>query len=472
MKYKEYLDEIGKVDSEVLISGPDQREGQEEIDEPSKDKVQLFWKKMMNRFGNESVYNKQLINAFKNDDKPEIIIVVDKLLTGFDAPRNVVLYITKNLKDHNLLQAIARVNRLYEGKDFGYIIDYYGILGNLDKALTNYSALSDFDEEDLKNTLTSINEEIKKLPELHSQLWDIFKTIRGSEDVEKYQKLLADDALRDQFYSRLSEYSRTLKISLSSVSFNRDTPNEKIERYKDDAKFFLSLRSTVQKRYSDRIDYKQYEPQIQRLIDTHIKSNEIIKITDPVNIFEKEKFQIEVEKMSGLAAKADMIATRTAKSISEKIEEDPVFYKKFSKMLEDVIEEFRQKRISDAEYLSKVKDIMNSIINRTGDDLPEVLKGRDVAKAFYGICLESFDKQSFSGINKSDICSQLGITIDDIIKKNIVIDWHSNVVVQNKMRQEIDDYLFSLKDTQNIELPIDEHDIIIEKSLEIAKHRY
>ena len=472
LKYKEYLDEIGKVDSEVLISGPDQREGQEEIDEPSKDKVQLFWKKMMNRFGNESVYNKQLINAFKNDDKPEIIIVVDKLLTGFDAPRNVVLYITKNLKDHNLLQAIARVNRLYEGKDFGYIIDYYGILGNLDKALTNYSALSDFDEEDLKNTLTSINEEIKKLPELHSQLWDIFKTIRGSEDVEKYQKLLADDALRDQFYSRLSEYSRTLKISLSSVSFNRDTPNEKIERYKDDAKFFLSLRSTVQKRYSDRIDYKQYEPQIQRLIDTHIKSNEIIKITDPVNIFEKEKFQIEVEKMSGLAAKADMIATRTAKSISEKIEEDPVFYKKFSKMLEDVIEEFRQKRISDAEYLSKVKDIMNSIINRTGDDLPEVLKGRDVAKAFYGICLESFDKQSFSGINKSDICSQLGITIDDIIKKNLVIDWHSNVVVQNKMRQEIDDYLFSLKDTQNIELPIDEHDIIIEKSLEIAKHRY
>lgn len=472
LKYKDYLDQIGMVDSEVLISPPDQREGYEDIDGPPADVIQRFWKKMMNRFGNENIYNKQLINAFKNDEFPEIIIVVDKLLTGFDAPRNAVLYIAKNLKDHNLLQAIARVNRLYEGKDFGYIIDYYGILGNLDEALTNYSAFSEFDEEDLKNTLTSINEEIEKLPQLHSQLWDNFKSIRGSEDVEKYQVLLADNELRDRFYAGVSEFAKILKISLASVSFNLNTPLEKIEKYKNDAKFFLSLRTTVQKRYSDKIDYRQYEPQIQRLIDTHIKSDEIVKITDLVNIFEKERFQVEVEKMTGSAAKADLIATRTAKSISEKMDEDPAFYKKFSKMLEEVIDEFRLKRINDADYLAQVKDIMNSVINRTGDDLPEILKTKDAARAFYGICLESFEKFMAKEFYPADICTGLAIAIDDIVLQNIVVDWHSNVVVQNKMRQEIDDFLFSLKEINNIDFPIEEHDIIIEKSIDIAKHRY
>ena len=82
----------------------------------------------MAKHGSEDQYNKNLINGFKNGDEPEIIIVVDKLLTGFDAPRNTVLYLTRQLKDHTLLQAIARVNRLYEGKDFGYIIDYRGVL--------------------------------------------------------------------------------------------------------------------------------------------------------------------------------------------------------------------------------------------------------------------------------------------------------------------------------------------------------
>jgi type I restriction enzyme R subunit len=104
----------------------------------------------------------------KKHDTPEIMIVVDKLLTGFDCPRNTVLYITRNLKEHTLLQAIVRMNRICEGKEFGYIIDYYGIPGQLDEALTNYSALEEFDEEDLTGTLTVIKDEIEKLPQIHS----------------------------------------------------------------------------------------------------------------------------------------------------------------------------------------------------------------------------------------------------------------------------------------------------------------
>ena len=168
--YKKFLDEFGMVSSEVLISGPDDREGNEEVDEENLPAVQQFWKKMMAKHGSEEQYNKNLINAFKNGDEPEIIIVVDKLLTGFDAPRNTVLYLTRQLKDHTLLQAIARVNRLCEGKDFGYIIDYRGVLQNLNKAFDLYGKLEEYDQADLEMTLVDVAEEIDKLPRRHTDL--------------------------------------------------------------------------------------------------------------------------------------------------------------------------------------------------------------------------------------------------------------------------------------------------------------
>ena len=160
----------------------------------------------MAKHGSEEQYNKNVINAFKHGDDPEIIIVVDKLLTGFDAPRNTVLYLTRQLKDHTLLQAIARVNRLYEGKDFGYIIDYRGVLQNLNKAFDLYGKLEDFDQADLEDAITDVAEEIQKLPQRHSDLWDLFKGIKNKQDEEQYEQLLADQEVREQFYERLSAY--------------------------------------------------------------------------------------------------------------------------------------------------------------------------------------------------------------------------------------------------------------------------
>ena len=170
LRYREKLKEIGKVSVELLISAPDMREGEDDAFEVKDDKIKAFYKAMMDKYGTKEKYEKTIISSFKKQDHPEIIIVVDKLLTGFDAPRNQVLYLTRQLKEHSLLQAIARVNRLYPGKDYGYIIDYYGNLENLDSALTTYSGLEEFDEEELAGTLTNINVEIQKLPQAHSEL--------------------------------------------------------------------------------------------------------------------------------------------------------------------------------------------------------------------------------------------------------------------------------------------------------------
>lgn len=102
-----------------------------------------------------------------------MLIVVDKLLTGFDAPRASTLYIDKQLKEHNLLQAIARVNRLYDGKDYGYIVDFRGLLGELDQALTNYASLDGFDPEDLTGAVVDVRSEIAKAKTYYTHLEDL-----------------------------------------------------------------------------------------------------------------------------------------------------------------------------------------------------------------------------------------------------------------------------------------------------------
>ena len=293
--YKEFLDEFGMVSSEVLISGPDDREGHDDVFDENRDAVGRFWARTMGRYGSEKEYNRQTINAFKNSDQPEIIIVVDKLLTGFDAPRNTVLYLHKPLAGHTLLQAIARVNRLHEGKDFGYVIDYYGVLGKLDEALNLYGGLPDalreFDDEDVLDALNDVSREIEHLPQRHSDLWDVFKGIQNQHDEEAFELHLADEALRQRFYERLSAFARTLQIALSSVRFYETTAERRVAQYREDLKFFCNLRTAVRRRYAETVDFRDYERRIQKLIDVHVGAREVEQLTELVNIFDTDAFR-------------------------------------------------------------------------------------------------------------------------------------------------------------------------------------
>ena len=223
---------------------------------------------------------------------PEILIVVSKLLTGFDAPRNTVLYICKRLTEHNLLQAIARVNRLYEDeereKKFGYIIDYEGLLGELDQALTTYSALEGYELDDLKDTLRDIREEIQKLGQLHEQVWDLFKSVANKMDMEAMEQFLADDAVRHDFYQRFRAFGRALHMSLSSDKV-LDVYNEaQLSGMKADWKRFSELRRSVQVRYQEVVDLKEFEPKVQKLLDDHVTALPAEVIIDIVNINDPE----------------------------------------------------------------------------------------------------------------------------------------------------------------------------------------
>ena len=430
---------------------------------------------MMAKYKDEKDYNEKIIDAFKHGDEPEIIIVVDKLLTGFDAPCNTVLYLCRPLKEHTLLQAIARVNRLCDGKDFGYIIDYADVLENLDKALTTYQALADFDQEDLDGALSSVSSEINTLPQKYSALIDIFNPVKASYDENAYEEFLADDGLRQDFYDRLREYAKTLAIALSSEIFLADTELKDIERYKNTLKRFEKLRKAVQYRYAEVIDYRDYEPKIQKLLDTHIHADTVTKLNEPTYIIHENTGLYNVAEDSsgkGIAAYADRIASIAKKTISENMEEDPAFYTKFSVLIQNVIDAYRQKQISDLEYLKQITETKRKLDAREHDEVPENLVNNDNAIAAYGVIHPIVSELKLSDDIVKEISSNIAFAFDKILDSNNKVNFWNDEDAINNVKDLMDDYFYDvIRDEKGISIPSNIMDQIIEKVLFVERKR-
>ena len=479
VRFKEVLDEIGHVTSEIIISPPDDNEGNEEVDKESKDLVRAFWDRQMVRYKTEDEYNRQIVDAFKGSGDPEILIVVSKLLTGFDAPRNTVLYLCKSLKEHNLLQAIARVNRLFDSddgapKEFGFIVDYEGLLGELDKALTTYSAFEGYDAGDVVGTVHDVREEIRKLPQLHDQLWDLFKSVKNKKDMEQFEQFLADEALRHDFYERLKSFSRCLHISLSSDKFLAVYSETQIDKFKRDWKQFTELKRAVQLRYQEIVDIKEFEPKIQKLLDDNVVAMPAETIIEMVNINDPDALKAVVgdTKVTD-ASKADRIASSTRKAITERMEEDPAFYKQFSELLSEAIQQYREKRLSEREYLNTILDLASKVARKDrGLDVPDSIKGNDDAQAFFGILsgvLRTNDGQELSSEDRALI----SLAIIKIVQEHHIVGVWSNVVAQNKMHNAIDDYFFDvMRDEKGVEFPVEALDELESRIMSVARARF
>lgn len=475
--YKKYLDEIGMVSSEVLITAPDTREGEESSYGDTSEEVKAYWKKMMDEHGTPKKYQDNLISRFKNQEHPEIMIVVDKLLTGFDEPKVVVMYLDRKLNGHTLLQAVARVNRVCDDKEFGYIIDYYGVLKELDEALELYSNYDEEEQEAFRETLQSVDTEIAKLPQKYSDLWDLFKAIPNKRDLEAYAQSLRRDDRRQEFYERLTAYASCLKIALSTREFHVRTPEEDVRRYKDDLNMFVKLRSVVRLRYSDAIDYRQYESQIQKLMNRHVESGTVRPVTELVNIFDTEAFEQEVEKVVGTAAKADTIASRTSKFITENMDTDPVFYKKFSQLLKETIAAYEQGRIDELEYLKRVQKYKEDVLAHTDNELPEELQQNNEAKAYYGLALETYQRVlGDAQVNLKQLALDTARAFDRIMKRTLIVDgrvlvdWQQKSDIIGRMKIELEDYLID-EVKRKYEVPFSFHDmdVIIDGCVDVAK---
>ena len=476
IQYHHFMREIEAVSSEVVISAPDMREGFEEVDEEPNSEVRNFWDKMMKRFGSETEYSENIIERFKSAEEPEILIVVDKLLTGFDAPVNTVLYLCRKLREHTLLQAIARVNRLHEGKDFGYVVDYEGILGELNTALTMYDALEGFDEKDLERALVSVNEHVEKLPQTRSHLWDVFKEVKNQADEEEYERLLGDDARREDFYRLLAEYAKTLAVALSSHKFLTDVDQTALRHYREDLKRFEKLRRSVKLRYADTVDYREHEPKIRKLLDTHIRADRVTQINEPKNVLHglpTGESDAEVEYGSKTeTSRADRIAHLMKRTISEKMEEDPAFYQKFSKLIQRVIDEFRAGRTSGVEYLDRVSRLKKDFDGRGNENVPEKLRPDKDAVAFFGVIKPVLEASGCPGETCDDCAVDTALAIHEILQRHGKVHFWDDPDARNSAINDIEDYLYDeVQAKRGIALGSEQLDEIIERTMRIARNR-
>jgi type I restriction enzyme R subunit len=471
IKYHKLFEELGNVKSAFVISAPDSREGYEDIDNDNKAFINEEWQKVIKKYGDEDRYLEKIKDEFIEGDELELLIVVDKLLTGFDAPRATVLYIDKELKEHNLLQAIARVNRLYDGKDFGFIVDYRGLLGNLDKALTSYSSLDGFDEEDLLGAVIDIKNEIAKLKTFYSHLEDLFKNVENKKDQESYEVFLANEDIRKQFYEYLSNYARALKLSLSSDKINEVFSEEEISNFKNKMKFYANLRVSIKIRYHETVDFGKYEKQMQKLLDTFISANDTEQLTKLVNIFD-EDFDSEIERIEGTNARADTILSASTATINERMESNPAYYEKLAVRIQEILEKYKDNRLSEEEKLKHAKDIRSLLVSQKSNEknnYPDSIKSNKCAMAFYdnialyineginnsiyGTELVAEPKAIYGEIKKEkNITESIAIKLDEIFKEvSKKPDWVNNSDVKNQIEGQIEDILWDLEDKNNIQ---------------------
>lgn len=479
IRYQHYFenqtDPALRIKTRVVFTPPDSRSDYNDVWADTSSEAKRYWNTLMERYSGQESYENDSVERFKEaSDEVELLIVVSKLLTGFDAPRNTVLYLAKPLVEHNLLQAIARVNRLFEGKEFGYIIDYVGVLGKLDEALTQYSAFEGFDEEDLKGTVVDILTEIRKVPARLADLWDIFKGIPKT-DLEALERHLGPKDIRDGFYQKLSAYARVLQVALSSDEFYTEFTDTEIQEFKNELKFFQKMRTSVQNRYAEIVSYKEYEPRVRKLLDTYVGADYVEKLTGEINIFDQNMVHDTLEAYGKTpASKADMIAHQMKKVIIENMEKDEAFYKKFSEMIEETIQAFQEGRMDEKEYLEKILRTRKDLQAGHQEGLPSILSDKTAARAFYGALTEvlgsTHDKDEIG--RTKELLARAGIQISEIVEKLTIRDWKRNIDVQNKMENEIEDFLMDHRKTLGLEITFDELDTILAKCLKVAKNNF
>jgi type I restriction enzyme R subunit len=281
--------------------------------------------------------------------------------------------------------------------------------------------------------------------------------------------------LRDEFYERLSIFIRFLQLGLSSDEFYKVFSEQEIQRFKDELKSFQKMRVSVQQRYAETVSYKEYEPRVRKLMDTYVEAHEIEYITKQVNIFDQGMVKEALaEYGKSPASKADMIAHEMKRVANENMEKDPAFYKRFSEMIEEIIEEFQLGRLTEKEYLEKVVDARGKLVTGVDDGVPENVKNNKEARAFFGVLAEVL-KASHTTEQMHTVREPLGeagIRINELVSKLTIRDWKRNLDVQRQMENAIEDFLMEHRKDLGVEITFEEIDEILVNCLKVAKNNY
>lgn len=478
IRYKHALDETGLVTSAVIISPPDTREGNIEVDEDKIPEVQKWWKQNV---GNDAEgYEKQTLRDFGSDGAPDLLIVVDKLLTGFDEPRNAVLYIDKKLEGHNIIQAVARVNRLHDDKRYGVLVDYRGVLKALDTAIRDYQdlateTLGGFDAEDLKGLYAQFSTEYKQLPALHERLWSFFKDVRNRLDREQFRQILMprfvsgadgesydeNQKLRDDFYAALTAFGLCLQTALSSRSFFEDKSfsDEQIDRYKADLRWFTDIRATARRDALETVDYSAYEEQIRRLVDKQVIGTEIREPTGVYVVHELGK-DLEAENWSEEKTRneTDLIRTRVRKTIEQDLAGDPYAQKVFSELLKQAIAEAEAMFNHPIKQYALFKEFESRVAERKMPGVPDAFDGKPQARAYFGAMRLVLDDEAFAKLDEAGQRQYVeeAIALEQIVRDAIAENSLNPQSIESAIRKNVLPRLYGRMGLENAKAVVEQ----------------
>ncbi len=468
VQFNKVLQEQGKVQTAVVISDEN---GQIAEDDTHRHEVVQHLEEINANYRNLESYERQVIESFKhNEDGVELLIVVDKLLTGFDAPRNTVLYLAKDLKDHNLLQAIARVNRLFDNdegklqKTSGYIIDYSENAKNLKHAMQLFG---NFDEHDVQHALIDVKEKTAELQDAHADLHDIFKELGDSRDAEAYIEYLSDEQRRDQFYEAMRHFTRVFKECYALPDFASDFPE--YERYQMELKKFIELSRNASVRFADRVDFGKYKQALVKILDQHVNAEGVELLTKQVSLADTGRLTQAVEELGSEKSKAEAIAAQTKRTIEEEYDKDPEFYRTFSEKVARILDEMRDGKRADAQALKDLKDLASAVTERKDDSLPKTLQQRPGAAVLYRNLHDMFAQHAVH----QEVITRAVLDMHDLIAREAIVDWYRNSEVKRVMANKLDDFVYEvLKKERGVPLTNEDVRVLVEQAMELAEHNH
>lgn len=495
IKYKKYLDEAqaqlpedSRFESAVIMSPPDSREGNTSVDESALPEVTQWWNENVGK-EDEQDYTKRMIKRFADNDDPlKMLIVVDKLLTGFDEPKNTVLYIDKPLKEHNLIQAIARVNRLHPKKEFGLLIDYRGILAELDTTLSKYQDLASrtqggYDIDDIQGLYEQMSTEYKRLPHLYKTLWAIFDGVKNKQDIEQLRQVLVpriedkdgelvdvNMKVREDFYEALSNFASCLKVALQSATFFEDKSFTDADRrhYKETVKQMSNLRQLVKQDTGERVDYDAYAEQVKKLLDKHVVG---VEVREPSGAYEVGKMgQQKKEDWTDEKTRneTDIIKTRVTRMIEQDLQDDPYAQEEFSKLLRKAIEDAEKLFDHPMKQYMLFQEFAEQVEQRKLNDIPHAFAGNRHAQAYFGL-FKQILPEVFTVMDSQvqDKWVALAFKIDDAVTQSVAENSINPQNIEADIRKKLLPMLF--KESKDVGAGMDQAKKLVERIVQITR---
>ena len=400
--YKEFLDELSDYESKVIISSGH--------NDPE----------FLHRYTLSKSEEKEAINRFKKpmeEDSLSFLIVCDKLLTGFDAPIEQVMYLDKPLKEHNLLQAIARTNRKYDKKTHGLIVDYYGVSRFLEEAL------GIFHESDIKGAMHHVDEEIPRLQSRHRRAMQFFDHI-PKDNLEANLKVLEPLDVRHSFDTTFKKFSESMDMVM---------PSPKVKKYVDDLKWLGKIRQLSQSRYyidDGTMDISDCGGKVKELIEEYLYATTPQILFEPIDILNPQ-FEDKLDELKEPEAKAAEMEHAIKHEIRIKMDENPIMYTSIKERLEELIELRKERQLTIEELLDEYYKMREDLMNMENEsDNVGLKEARHLP--FYQL-IDTFMPEDMEQEGVKDLTE----LITEIIEIEAVVDWVDKEDIKREIRKKI-----------------------------------